>query len=128
MAVMDNYVEGWKKWNDFAGKTPRANFWWFVLINIIVALLCSAISPVLGGLYSLVSFVPNLAITIRRLHDVKRSGWWVAPVYIWNGAVILLSFGLNKLPLLSLIVGVVGGLIALIFAIILIVFLVQKGS
>ena len=130
MAVMDNYVEGWKKWNDFAGKTPRAGFWWFVLINIIVALICSKISPVLGGVYSLASFIPNLSITIRRLHDVKKSGWWCAPVFIWWGALALFNLGLGKIPLFSflgLIVGALGAPIALVFAIVLIVFLIQKS-
>ncbi len=126
MAVMDNYVEGWKKWNDFAGKTSRADFWWFILVNIIVSIICSLISKQLGGIYTLAAFVPNLAITIRRLHDVNKSGWWCAPVFIWWAALSLWELGV-KLPLLTSIVGVLGGPVAIIFGIILLIFVIKKG-
>ena len=71
----------------------------FCLFNLIVAVLLAIVdgamnSPgVLGLLYSLFVLLPALAVTVRRLHDIDRSGWWIfislIPVV---GSIILLVF------------------------------------
>lgn len=54
----------------------------FVLANFIVAFVLGLIDTLIGwgqilsGLYSLAVFVPSLAVCVRRLHDIGKSGWW----------------------------------------------------
>ncbi len=70
----------------FSGRAPRAEYWLWVLF-------CGVVSAVLHGLeggaghgspgpigsaWSLATFLPGLAVAVRRLHDTNRSGWWLA--------------------------------------------------
>ncbi|GJM63609.1 DUF805 domain-containing protein [Persicobacter diffluens] len=80
---MEWYLKVLKQYFDFSGRARRKEFWMFALINSAVLILLgafSAASEVLGGalyaLYALGVFIPNLAVTVRRLHDVNKSGWW----------------------------------------------------
>lgn len=102
---MNWYLEVLKKYAVFSGRARRAEYWWFVLFNIIIGLALGAIDGVtgtysseaglglLGGLYTLAVLLPGIAVTVRRLHDTGRSGWWflifLVPVI---GAIILLVF------------------------------------
>ena len=72
-----------RKYADFQGRASRAEYWWFALFAFAAAVvLFAALRPspgllVAGGLVVLVLFVPHLAVSVRRLHDTDRSGWWV---------------------------------------------------
>ncbi|HUB85821.1 MAG TPA: DUF805 domain-containing protein, partial [Rhizomicrobium sp.] len=65
------------------GRARRAAFWYFVLANFIVGVLLGVIEQsahmgqMLSSIYSVLVFLPTLAVTVRRLHDTGRSGWWV---------------------------------------------------
>jgi uncharacterized membrane protein YhaH (DUF805 family) len=83
----------------FDGRAGRAQYWWFVLANIIVSvvlqILTSALSAffILSILYSLALIIPGLAVAIRRLHDTNRSGWWVLISLVpLVGVIILIVF------------------------------------
>ncbi|MDE6624105.1 MAG: DUF805 domain-containing protein [Alistipes sp.] len=72
---------------DFKGRARRKEYWMFVLFNFIVSVVISLIGGGLGikwlsGLYSLAVFVPSLALTARRLHDIGKSGWWMLIAFI----------------------------------------------
>lgn len=85
--VFDNYA-------NFKGRARCAEFWYFVLFNIIFAISAYLIDtflnlnfePGAGGpfylLYILGVFVPGLAVTVRRLHDLNKSGWYFLLVLI----------------------------------------------
>ena len=64
---------------DFQGRSRRSEYWWFTLFNIIVSSVISAIVPDFAWFWSLAVLVPGIAIVVRRLHDVGRSGWF----YLW---------------------------------------------
>lgn len=72
-----------KKYADFKGRAPRAEYWWFYLATIIVGYVLGLTDKVAGdsdalsGIFSLVTLVPWLAVTVRRFHDTNRSGWWL---------------------------------------------------
>lgn len=81
---MNYYKSVLKKYAVFDGRAQRAEYWYFVLFNVIIAIALWIISSVvgdkrdiLGNLYCLAVFIPGLAVAVRRLHDVGKSGWMV---------------------------------------------------
>lgn len=67
---------------NFNGRARRSEFWWFVLFNVLLSAVVSIIgaaahTSVLGYIVGLALLVPGLAVSVRRLHDTGRSGWWV---------------------------------------------------
>ena len=73
---MNYYLDAFRRYADFEGRANRPQFWYFVLISMIVSLLVGAIlGRSLQSLYSLAVFVPSIAIGARRLHDIGKSGW-----------------------------------------------------
>jgi uncharacterized membrane protein YhaH (DUF805 family) len=91
LAVLKNYV-------GFSGRARRAEFWQFALINLVILIALDVIGlvakfPLLGGIYALAVLLPGLAVTIRRLHDTDKSGWWYLIVLVpLVGAIVLLVF------------------------------------
>lgn len=81
----------------FTGRARRSEFWFFWLFNLlangVAAILDAAIfsGGPLNAIVSLLLLVPNLAVAVRRLHDVGRSGWWLLIVFVpLVGIVVLL--------------------------------------
>lgn len=68
---------------NFKGRARRREFWLFTLANIIVWVVLNVLSNAFGlfglvlFLYYLAVLVPSIAVGIRRLHDIGKSGWWV---------------------------------------------------
>lgn len=100
---MEWYVMVWKQYAEFSGRARRKEYWMFTLIHslillgvYLVGLLLSVFLIgipllILGGLYSLAAVIPSLAVSVRRLHDVGKSGWWLLLGFIpIVGAIILL--------------------------------------
>lgn len=69
------YVDMFKRWNDFEGKSTRREFWMAVLVNFVISFVLGLILPFIGYLYGLVVLIPGLAVAIRRMHDIGKSGW-----------------------------------------------------
>jgi uncharacterized membrane protein YhaH (DUF805 family) len=76
----------------FRGRAPRSEYWYFVLfqalVNLVVGVIAARIgSNMLSGLVELALLLPALAVGVRRLHDIDRSGWWLlfgaVPVIGW---------------------------------------------
>jgi uncharacterized membrane protein YhaH (DUF805 family) len=101
---MDNYLAVLRKYVEFSGRAKRREYWMFVLVNLIISVILSFIDRALGftsetgfgllsGIYSLAVLLPSLAVTVRRLHDTGRSGWWILialiPIVGW---IVLLIF------------------------------------
>ena len=89
---MNYYLAVLKKYATFSWRAQRAEYWFFVLFNLIVSIILMIawwaiglnyeIAPwaeinLLLIIYSLGVFIPTLAVLIRRLHDTGRSGWWL---------------------------------------------------
>jgi uncharacterized membrane protein YhaH (DUF805 family) len=101
------YLEALKKYAVFGGRSRRKEYWYFVLFNIIVGIVLGVIDVVLGtfsyssnigllsGIYSLAILIPSLAVTVRRLHDIDRTGWWILIGLVpLIGGIVLLVFAL----------------------------------
>jgi uncharacterized membrane protein YhaH (DUF805 family) len=81
---VEHFIYGYKGFRDFRGRTTRTQFWMFFLITILVFIAILLVDiftfdgPTLSALYFFIAIVPMPSITVRRLHDVGRSGWWLA--------------------------------------------------
>ena len=86
---MNWYLKVLKQYADFSGRARRKEYWMFVLFNMIFAIVVMILDNVLGiamegigygplyGLYALAMLIPGLAVAVRRLHDVGKSGWMI---------------------------------------------------
>jgi len=83
---------------DFEGVTARKPFWMFVLFNFLISLGLTIVLTIihlrpLSSLYSLAVLLPGLGIAVRRMHDIGKSGWWVAvaliPILGWIYVIYL---------------------------------------
>jgi uncharacterized membrane protein YhaH (DUF805 family) len=84
---MNWYLKVLKQYADFSGRARRKEYWMFVLFNMCFSIAAMVLDNVLGisiegigygplyGLYGLTMLIPGLAVTVRRLHDVGKSGW-----------------------------------------------------
>ena len=96
---MNWYLECFKKYATFDGRARRKEFWMFALFSFIVSLVLNLADKalfgfqILSGLYGLAVFLPGLAVSVRRLHDIDKSGWFVLLALIpFVGAIVLLVF------------------------------------
>ncbi len=83
------YLKVLKQYADFSGRARRKEFWMFVLFNIIFAFVAMLLDRMFGVafegigygpfyiLYALAVLIPGLAVEVRRLHDIGKSGWWI---------------------------------------------------
>jgi uncharacterized membrane protein YhaH (DUF805 family) len=79
---MNWYLKVLKQYADFNGRARRKEYWMFILVNAIVSTILNVISIEVSGIYSLVVFIPTLAVSVRRMHDVGKSGWYILiPIY-----------------------------------------------
>lgn len=73
---------------NFEGRANRGEYWWYALALMLLSLVTMVLDAVLFGtpmgqygiltiVLLLGTFIPNLAIGVRRLHDIDRSGWWI---------------------------------------------------
>jgi uncharacterized membrane protein YhaH (DUF805 family) len=75
---------------DFNTRSSRAEFWWFMLFQILISVAIIIILPILSTLFSLIIMIPSISVAIRRLHDIKKSGWWLLTIFIPLIGIILL--------------------------------------
>ena len=61
---------------DFKGRSRRSEYWWASLAIGLLGSVISATVPTLAGIWSLIVLIPSIAISVRRLHDIGKSGWW----------------------------------------------------
>lgn len=107
----------YRRYFDFRGRSRRREYWMFVLFTIVVTAVIDAVfgtrttnygannfnfavavqggvGGTLSGLFSLVSLIPSLAVSVRRLHDQDRSGWMLLLVLIpflgWFALLVLM--------------------------------------
>ena len=101
---MNWYLEALKKYAVFNGRARRKEYWMFCLFNVIIAFIVGFVEGlahdgpgVLSALYSLLVFLPSIGVSIRRLHDTGRSGWWLLLGLIpLLGFIVLLIFMLQN--------------------------------
>jgi len=73
---------GFQNYVNFSGRSCRSAFWFWVLFTFIVSIVANIVDgaligmPILGLIWSLAIILPSIAVGVRRLHDIDKSGWW----------------------------------------------------
>ena len=75
-------LRGFSNYANFEGRATRAESWWWLLFTMFVGFVLSIADLVSGifilaMLFRLGTLLPSLAVGVRRLHDINRSGWWL---------------------------------------------------
>src|SRR5687768_11071039 len=104
-----------RRYADFSGRSRRTEFWMWILFQFLLGIGFLILVGILGGaaalsgdpnqlmavggaavvlyvlwmLLSLAFFIPNLAVTARRLHDTDRSGWWM--MLFWGPYLVMIG-------------------------------------
>ena len=156
-----------KRYAEFSGRSPRAEFWWFFLFTMVIYLLVwfvligsigasmssatSGTEPSVGmlgalgvgvifiGLFWLALIVPTIALQVRRIHDLDRSGWWIGGYYLLYVLYMVMSLGTvfaaaagstdpSGVGIGGMIGSMIVGLAFLIYSIALLVFFCTQGT
>jgi uncharacterized membrane protein YhaH (DUF805 family) len=81
------YLKALKNYAVFEGRARRSEYWYYILFYLLFAFVVAWISiyikiPSLYLLYILGSVIPTIAVSVRRMHDVDKSGWFILiPIY-----------------------------------------------
>lgn len=101
---MNWYLEVLKKYAVFGDRARRKEYWMYTLFTFVIGFVLGIVDAVLhtetrsgiglfGLLYTLATFIPGLAVSVRRLHDIGKSGWWLLLLCIpLLGWLVLLVF------------------------------------
>lgn len=84
---MNYYFKVLQNYATFSGRARRSEYWYFFLFNMIISFVLGVIGGLtemifLGNIYSLAVLIPGIAVGVRRMHDVGKSGWFLLiPIY-----------------------------------------------
>lgn len=85
---MNWYIKCWKQFSDFETRARRTEFWWFVLLNFPIMIVVAIFDQLFGTghaltyLFAFLNLIPALAVSVRRLHDIGRPGWWILATFV----------------------------------------------
>ena len=94
-------TSGFQNYVNFKGRAARSEFWYWVLFAFIASIVGGLIDLVLFGaagisllqnLVGLALFLPGLAVSVRRLHDIDRTGWWILIAFTVIGIIVLIAW------------------------------------
>ena len=92
--VFENYA-------NFKGRASKAEYWWYILATILLGIITAIIDVILkidviNPLLNLALLIPGIAVTVRRLHDTNKSGWWYLLIFTVIGLIPLLIWFIQK--------------------------------
>ena len=101
MGFVDSIKSGFAQYVTFSGRAPRSEYWYWTLFTLIASIVAGILDGILGlgiigALVSLGLFLPSLAVAIRRLHDIDRTGWWVLLAFTLIGIILLIVWDCTK--------------------------------
>ncbi len=119
MSFAQSISSGFRRYFDFRTRSSRSEYWWWTLFALLVSVAATILDALLFGgaevldtITGLGLLIPGIAVSIRRLHDVDRSGWWLLIAFTVIGILFPLLYwyvrsgtqGINRYgpdPLLS---------------------------
>jgi len=83
MLMIDALKDGFNRFTDFSGVSSRSQYWYFILGTTIASVIAQVAFGDFGGnLVSIITILPTIAVAVRRMHDVGKSGWFIlVPIY-----------------------------------------------
>lgn len=106
---MSWFVTVLKRYATFRGRAGRPEYWYFILIYLVCSLGLAVLDAIVGtaskddgfglfsGLFGLALLLPSIAVSVRRLHDTDRTGWWLLLNFIpVIGSIVLLVFAIQR--------------------------------
>lgn len=98
---MTAYINAMGRYFDFSGRSTRAQFWYYHLtllglavVGVIIDAAVAGGQPLVSALIIIAHYIPSLAITVRRLHDTDKSGWLVLLCLVPGiGIIAFIAFG-----------------------------------
>lgn len=87
---MNWYLDVLKNYAAFDGRAGREEYWHFTLLNLIIIAALLAGFTDLCIVYALAVLIPSVAVTVRRLHDIDRNGWWILSVIVFPVLLVLM--------------------------------------
>jgi uncharacterized membrane protein YhaH (DUF805 family) len=97
-------ASGFRNYVTFSGRASRSEYWYWVLFAFIGGIVTGILdysmfdtdfSP-LNAIFNLILFLPSLAMGIRRLHDIGRTGWWWLIAFTIIGIIVLIVWACQK--------------------------------
>ena len=109
---MEWYLAPLRKYSQFDGRSRRKEYWFFSLFNFLALMVLTAMDigagvfdaengvGLLSGIYSVGVFIPSISVSVRRLHDTDRSGWYLllAVIPVVGAIVLFVLFVLDSEP------------------------------
>ena len=99
---MTSYLNAMRNYFNFKGRASRSEFWLFLLFVVILSIITLILDEVSGfadegamvftGLLSLIHLIPSISVSVRRLHDINKTGWWLLIGLTGIGQIILIVF------------------------------------
>jgi uncharacterized membrane protein YhaH (DUF805 family) len=101
MGIKDAISYCFRNYVGFSGRAARSEYWYWVLFILLLQIVAwlidmtlfgfntTGVNPI-GVIVSLATFLPTLAVSARRLHDIDRSGWWALLIFTVIGYLVLL--------------------------------------
>lgn len=131
------YLKVLQEYTNFQGRARRTEYWMFILINLLFSLGFLSLDilildhnpleptdiAILQTIYSLAVLLPTIAVSVRRLHDTNRSGWWVLIAFLPG----LLGGFISGLNIVSSSIQTILSLVTFVGIIVLIVFFATEG-
>jgi uncharacterized membrane protein YhaH (DUF805 family) len=100
-----NFVQaiqsGFSNYATFSGRAARSEFWYWTLFSFVVQIAVLLVDAELtegiaGTLVSLALLLPTIAVGVRRLHDIDRTGWWWLISFTGIGVILLIVWACFK--------------------------------
>ena len=93
MTPLESVRTCFSKYFNFDDYGSRSEYWWFILFVVVMGFVLVVVSTLLGRVFSLLTLIPTISATSRRLHDTNRSGRWQLLVLLpVIGAAFLIYF------------------------------------
>ncbi|MDC3015805.1 DUF805 domain-containing protein [Luminiphilus sp.] len=93
-----------RRWSDFAGRSSRREYWMYTLVLVLISFVLGILDAMIlgeaalsqlftfGNVFSLATLVPSLSVSVRRLHDIDKSGWWLLITLTGVGILLIICW------------------------------------
>jgi len=92
--IKEWYIATLQKYVEFSGRSRRKEFWIFTLVNFAISVILAVLGlDFISTLFGLAVLLPGIGVSIRRLHDIGKTGWWLLIAFIpLVGLIVLIYF------------------------------------